>query len=241
MSSHQVQLEQGLADLVLTADGSPTLCVQEKESMHSLEGAFQETQYIYSEAIKKCIEHKIPLRFLSVGLGLGYVELAILCRTWHEPEVLIHSFEKEEVLRHNFIRYLNAEANPPLSQAYEIIFGLYSRDFGHKVERIRARALQMLETKQWLIGGELNLEMKIPYKYNCVLFDPFSAYSSPEFWTEKELSDFIGRVAADKCLFTTYAATGSLTRALQAQDFQVVKRPGFGKKRESTFAHRGFS
>jgi hypothetical protein len=64
---------------VTTEDGSPTLRFGSgenlSEAMHSLKGAFSETAYIYGSAIDRMLEEGFQPRVLSLGLGLGYVEL----------------------------------------------------------------------------------------------------------------------------------------------------------------------
>ena len=62
-----------------TEDGSQTLRLGlgegASEAMHSLRGAFSETDYIYGEALRAALTRGWPLNVLSMGLGLGYVEL----------------------------------------------------------------------------------------------------------------------------------------------------------------------
>lgn len=62
-----------------TEDKSLTLRVSTdeglSEAMHSLKGAFSETAYIYGSAIEYDLSHGFRPRVLSLGLGLGYVEL----------------------------------------------------------------------------------------------------------------------------------------------------------------------
>ena len=75
-------------------------------------------------------------------------------------------------------------------------------------------------------------------KYDCVLYDAFSSKSTPELWSEDFLSSFLDGLGED-CVFTTYASTGALKRALKKIDFQIVPRKGFLGRRESTLAVRG--
>jgi hypothetical protein len=68
--------------VVETADGSLTACFGEGETMHSLRGAFNETVYIYGTALDRArsaatrsSQLSFSPRTLSLGLGLGYVEI----------------------------------------------------------------------------------------------------------------------------------------------------------------------
>ena len=95
---------------VLTADGSPTLRGREGEHMHSLEGALAETVYIYGSVTQTVLEENWPLRFVSVGLGLAYVELVVIAQAISRKapwaEFYLHSFESDDFLRETLMRFL---------------------------------------------------------------------------------------------------------------------------------------
>ena len=120
---------------VTTADQSPSLRLESStnphgENMHAIEGAFSETQYIYGECIEANIqeylsanlelEQKPVLHFLSIGLGMAYVELAIVCKLLvHNIDlsvanIKIHSYEQVDLLRVYFKEFIftaNAKSN----------------------------------------------------------------------------------------------------------------------------------
>ena len=64
---------------LMTDDGSPTIRfgigAGASEAMHNLRGAFSETLYIYGQAIEHAFQSGFEPRILSLGLGLGYVEI----------------------------------------------------------------------------------------------------------------------------------------------------------------------
>ena len=102
---------------VTTADGSPTLRFRldngasESEAMHSLKGALSETQYIYGTAMELALAQGFAPKILSLGLGIGYVEIlaaAVICKhAQHHPDVLEQvygeSFELDADLRQYFL------------------------------------------------------------------------------------------------------------------------------------------
>lgn len=104
--------------LETTADGSPTVRIQNQdgslsEAMHSLRGALSETVYIYGTAISTCLERNFSPRVLSMGLGLGYVELlssALFLKAGVPFEKRSgQSFEILPELRDGFSQWLNYE------------------------------------------------------------------------------------------------------------------------------------
>jgi tRNA U34 5-methylaminomethyl-2-thiouridine-forming methyltransferase MnmC len=73
--------------------------------------------------------------------------------------------------------------------------------------------------------------------YGGLFFDAYSAKSSAELWTPAILEGLLSH-AASRAGVATYAARGSLNRALAARGFRREASPGFGGKRECTLAFR---
>lgn len=235
-----------------TQDGSPTLRIgseTESESMHSLKGAFSETVYIYGTAIETCLKEKFHPRILSLGLGLGYVELLACALQLRDAPNLSagfggESFELIPELREYFQCWVHGEvANvpPPFVATYDKILDSTSRETKIDRQQIRMRLSELLTSKQWILSGPLSSETKIESQFGCLCFDAFSSKTSPELWTQEFLERFFKTVAADSCVLSTYACTGVLKRALKANDFEVTIRQGFASKRDSTFAVRKFA
>ena len=71
-------------EFVSTGDGSPTLkwlkgtkgYHGEPETMHHMGGAYSETQGIYGEILREIFPHGKG-SVVSVGLGLGYIEMLV--------------------------------------------------------------------------------------------------------------------------------------------------------------------
>ena len=66
---------------------------------------------------------------------------------------------------------------------------------------------------------------------DLIYFDAFGARVQPELWTEtifKKMYDAL----KDKGIIVTYAAKGSVRRAMQAVGFKVERLPGPPGKRE---------
>ncbi len=202
------------------------------ECMHSLRGAFSETNYIYGYAIREVITRELAPRFLSVGLGLGYCEIllsALLLRDFQAE-----SFEIDSRLRDHFASWVRNDDVPlEFQKVYDQTLKSSAELVGCSVANVK-KYLSLVQLRETLTDKTAFTE-----KFSCVLFDAFSSKSSPELWTEEFLVEFFKKACAPDCVFATYACTGVLKRALRASGFEVLVRPGFSSKRDSTFAVRG--
>jgi tRNA U34 5-methylaminomethyl-2-thiouridine-forming methyltransferase MnmC len=80
------------------------------------------------------------------------------------------------------------------------------------------------------IHGDLRT-VSLPGQYDLVYFDAFSADTQPEMWTP-EIFGKIARVMTPGAILVTYAAKGSVRRALQQTGFRTERLPGPPGKRE---------
>lgn len=221
---------------IITDDGSPTirdLSTANQECMHHAGGAYQETQYIYGEAIRTVINTWEKTTFLVVGLGLGYIEILIACeglKAQKLSDCSVISFESEEYLRMQFQHWLTGKPSE-LDEIYQQRDSLFHQDYPQEMPQVRA----------WL-GKNLCLEREVILlpqqrgKMAGILFDAYSAKTAPDLWHEDFLIAFLEHYSAPGCLFVTYASTGTLKRALKACDFTLQERAGFQGKKESTWA-----
>lgn len=197
------------------------------ECMHSLRGAFAETDYIYGHAIRRVLQLGLEPRFLSIGLGLGYCETllsALMLR-----EFYAESFEIDERLRLQFSNWISGKpVIPEFKKVYDQTVKSCFAD-----EWIVKRLLRQIRFREVLAPGT-----SFDRGFSCILFDAFSSKSSPELWTQEFLEDFFAKACLPECVFATYACTGVLKRALRNSGFDVEVRAGFSSKRDSTFAVR---
>jgi hypothetical protein len=222
---------------LVTADGSPTLIDPHSgQAMHAREGAVSETLYIYGQAYLESRKISAPPTACIVGLGMGYIELAILGH-WltsfnSDPLPVIHSYEADFALRDAFTSWLSGKPNGELDLVLKNVakpFGLMERD-------LKDVALNSYATFQWQIHGVLNRECATLSKFGLICYDPFSASANAELWQEPWLDYFIEKFAAEKCVLATYASNGRLKRSLVKNGFRLMQKQGFGMKRESTLA-----
>lgn len=226
----------------VTGDNSPTLRLPPTwEPMHALDGAFTETQYIYAPTVAAALEASPEPRILSVGLGLGYNEVLIACEALikNKPNIRIDSYESVDALRTFFKDWIQQPESLPedMLRIYNQILILYCEKYALQSERVRDFLRSLLQNGQLLLLGAMNTETHFAPSQG-ILFDAFSSKSSPELWTEEFLHLFLKSACAENCYLSTYASKGTLHRSLKLHGFTTEKKPGFGAKRESTFAQR---
>ena len=231
--------------LCLTADwGSSFIDPISGQLMHAKEGAFSETLYIYGQNVQWALEHGYPLKICIVGLGLGYIELIALALILNSPRadesVKILSFEKSDLLRSSFIDWLTNDNQSEFAQIYDEILFHIENHLKVKALDLKTFAHKIYQNKDWIFFKDplLDFSWKTFDKYHIIQFDPYSRSANPEFWQEIWLSEFLETITVNPCSFTTYASNGPLKRALSHNGFSLEKKPGFGSKRESTFAIR---
>ena len=250
-----------------TKDGSPTLEFTVDgvvENMHNFHGAFAETDYIYGEAMRRAIQAGLKkLRVLSVGLGIAYNEILVssfllkaqsqnarsepsdsfeqttAARATDSQIELLQSFEIDSYLKQSFLTWLVDEELTALGSTYDDVLKLYAEHTGENASEIKSQLGLWLEQGKFALADKFSIETNCPEPFHVLFYDPFSNKTNPDFWTEQALERFLQKWAADDCIISTYAATGALKRAFKNQGFQLVKRAGFGGKRQSFMGLRG--
>lgn len=232
-----------------TEDGSPSMQILTNdkwcEPMHNLKGALSESFYVYYKAIEFSTNKDWPLRFLSIGLGLGYNELMIAAHLLKHPKptdrpIYIESFEIIDELRSSFLEWLSGkEPQPqfiPLWTAYENICQLISKKMLLNNMAIKAKLLELFLNSQWVLRKKLDQYTTFSRNFSCILYDFYSSKTHPEVWNEKVIQSILNHSADDNCVLASYSATGNLNRALRNNGFILENFPGFSGKRDSTFA-----
>lgn len=249
----------------ITKDGSPTLRLPgDGESMHHAAGAAGETRYIYKSVMDSALQLKPDSRTCVVGLGLGYIEiswalgrLAARHRAGGTPvpqaeAAALTSFEIDAGLRESFLAWLQSPA-PALYddicrdlQAGATPAGLAAAG----TAPTPATLISPEEIKEILrtnygrepLQGDLRDYLRNPpagHRWNVVCYDAFSSRTNSDLWSAEFLQEFLERHCAPDCVLTTYACTGVLKKALAANGFEFLKRPGFSGKRDSSLGLRG--
>jgi tRNA U34 5-methylaminomethyl-2-thiouridine-forming methyltransferase MnmC len=230
-------------NIFITADGSPTLCFSRAdgyvEKMHHSAGALSESIYIYHSVVADAVARGWPARVLSFGLGLGYNELLAIAEFAKRgvQDWKVYSFEAHPFLREEFCRWATDGAGG-LAEILEQVLRQVSDRLEMDREHLRTLIRSGLRDERLELRGAFPEAAPGAAGCSVVFYDAFSNKMESSPWSETTLQSELGPRLAQKCLFTTYAATGSLNRGLKALGFRLMNRAGFEGKRESTLAIR---
>ena len=234
--------------IITTADGSNTIQIEEwNEQYHSIHGAIQEANHVYiKHGLLFCIDQQKPsiensrtlenttptspdLSILEIGFGTGLnAFLTLLQADKHQLKV----------------RYVGVEAFPISSNEIEAL---------NYTEQLQVSGENMLFKEMHEISWE-NDRRLTPYftlqkqqklfkditdqsQFDLIYFDAFGARVQPELWTESIFKIMFDALKVNGVL-VTYAAKGSVRRAMQSVGFDVEKLPGPPGKREMLRARK---
>ncbi|MFB9057738.1 tRNA (5-methylaminomethyl-2-thiouridine)(34)-methyltransferase MnmD [Mariniflexile ostreae] len=219
-------------ELVVTADGSSSIYLPEwDEQYHSKHGAIQEAYHVFikhgldyfNEFCLKDSKPNLDISILEIGFGTG---LNAFITMLEAEKANIHidycgmeayPVSMEHVLKLNYPTALKVEHKQNLFEA------LHRTPWGKKHKIVK----QFYLTKKQQFFSELQ-EKEV---YHLIYFDAFGARVQPELWTEA-IFEATYRALKPGGFLVTYAAKGSVRRAMQAVGFNVEKLPGPPGKRE---------
>ncbi len=210
-------------EIITTADGSKTIQIKDwDEQYHSKHGAIQEAYHVF-------IKHGLNLfsdgsiQILEIGFGTGLNALITLLEApklnlnIHYKGVEAYPITSEELGQLNYIAELKAEA-------FQEQFRLMHELPWEREEDI----LDYFKLHKQQIDFR---EIKDVNNIDLVYFDAFGARVQPELWTVAIFSIMYKALKA-KGVLVTYAAKGSVRRAMQDVGFKVERLPGPPGKRE---------
>lgn len=210
-------------NIITTADGSKTIQIEDwNEQYHSIHGAVQEAQHVF---IKHGL-HAVKLNninLLEVGFGTGLNAFITLLEA-----------EKSQIQ----INYTGVEAYPVLEEELAQLNYASALNAENRIEDF-----WKLHSSDWELGCEITENFKLTKQqkffndideseaYHLIYFDAFGARVQPELWDEAMFKRMYKALKNDGIL-VTYAAKGSVRRAMQSAGFLVEKLPGPPGKRE---------
>lgn len=209
--------------IVITSDGSTTIHLPAwNESYHSTHGAIQEAYHVFIEMGYKSME-KDDLSILEIGFGTGL-------------NAFITLLESAKDQRN--INYVGVEAYPVREDellALNYVSELETRNLSHKFEELHLTPWNKeqevihnfrLTKRQMFFHNIVDVDA-----FDLIYFDAFGARVQPDLWTE-DVFKIMFTAMKPGGKIVTYAAKGSVRRAMQAVGFIVERLPGPPGKRE---------
>lgn len=213
--------------IITTDDGSTTIhLVEWNEQYHSTHGAIQEAAHVY---IKTGLQHlqntynPDQIHILEIGFGTGlnafmtYLETKKHNFTCNYHGVEAYPISIEEIAQLNYVSELKADNEA-------IIFDKMHVCEWEK-ETILSKNFKLTKRQQ------LFHEIVDQSKFNLIYFDAFGARIQPELWTVSIFQKMYEALQKNGVL-VTYAAKGSVRRAMQEVGFTVERLSGPPGKRE---------
>lgn len=215
-------------EIITTGDGSKTIQISEwDEQYHSKHGAIQEARHVF---LGMGLQHYVskmpttqPIAILEMGFGTGLNALLTL-------------FEAQAL--NTEIDYTGIEAYPVSEEE------VAAMDYSSQLTQ--TNALQYYNQMHSLSWGEqhpITTDYRLTKRqerfenitdiglYDLVYFDAFGARVQPELWDEA-IFEKMYIALRENGVLVTYAAKGSVRRAMQAVGFVVERLPGPPGKRE---------
>jgi|TARA_B110000967_G_scaffold60319_1_gene61932 tRNA U34 5-methylaminomethyl-2-thiouridine-forming methyltransferase MnmC len=212
--------------IITTSDGSKTIQIEDwDEQYHSIHGAIQESQHVF---IKTGLHHFLnlhkptALNILEIGFGTGLN--AFLTALESETQgVQIH--------------YEGVEAYPVLVEE------LLQLNYASQIDPNQQSLFDSLHDLNWeelhSITSHFSLKKRQQFftdienqdTFDLIYFDAFGARVQPELWTET-IFRIMFNALKNNGVLVTYAAKGSVRRAMQAVGFLVERLEGPPGKRE---------
>lgn len=224
--------------IVITGDGSSTIHLPDwDEQYHSKHGAIQEAYHVF---VKHGLHHykkthsdfTEPISILEIGFGTGL-------------NAFITLLEAEKLTAN--INYVGVEAYPVgMNEINQLNFPsqLQVND--------KESLFKLMHATEWEISNQISTYFELTKQkkffaeiqdcntYNLIYFDAFGARVQPELWTETIFQKMYEALKVEGVL-VTYAAKGSVRRAMQEVGFKVEKLPGPPGKREMLRATKPFA
>ena len=216
--------------IIITGDGSSTIHLPDwNEQYHSKHGAIQEAYHVFIAhgwrpvLNQKSSSENPEISILEIGFGTGLNAFITFLESEKENCIIHYTGVEAYPVSKDEIAHLNYTAELKVPD-YEAVFE-------------RMHEISWEDTHQ--ISKKFNLEkqqkffheIKDESSFDLIYFDAFGARVQPELWTASIFKLMFDALTANGVL-VTYAAKGSVRRAMLEVGFEVERLPGPPGKRE---------
>lgn len=218
-------------EFLTTNDGSVTIHLPDwDEQYHSKHGAINEAKHVFIQTgLDFCVAEKgyTHIDILEIGFGTG-LNAFLSFLSSEEGRLCIH--------------YTGVEAYPVATSElkrlnYPILLDVDRKEFDllHEVPwEVDAKISEAFHLRK---RKQLFKDISDIAAFDLIYYDAFGARVQPELWTEVRFQTMYDALK-DEGVLVTYAAKGSVRRAMQAVGFEVERLPGPPGKREMLRAQK---
>lgn len=216
-------------EIITTGDGSKTIQLTDwEEQYHSKHGAVQEAYHVFIKHGLDLFQNR-SLGILEIGFGTGLNAFITLL---------------ESQKRNLTINYCGIEGFPVLWEEANQL------DYPLKLEVLDSKPIfELMHTSSWEKEIEIASNFTLIKKskdfkdidehemFDLIYFDAFGARVQPELWTVTIFEKMFNALKSEGYL-VTYAAKGSVRRAMLEVGFLIERLPGPPGKREMLRARK---
>lgn len=207
-------------EIIITSDGSTTIHLPDwNEQYHSKHGAIQEAYHVFIKyGLEACKKDDINILEIGFGTGLNcFITLLEHQKQINYVGVEAYPVALEEVAKLNYVNELNVTAKQSLFDKIHKVSWEEQHDITSR--------FKLTKRKQFF------KDINDKNKFDLIYFDAFGARVQPGLWTE-DIFKTMYEACTENAILVTYAAKGSVRRAMQAVGFNVERLPGPPGKRE---------
>lgn len=214
--------------IITTSDGSKTIQIEDwNEQYHSIHGAIQEANHVFLKHgllffCSKKASNSQPVAILEIGFGTGLnafltlIEAEKLNLNIDYLGVEAYPVELDEIQQLNYVELISKQHHSNFKDLHNVTW---------EASHIITSHFKLEKQKKFF------QDIDVKNKFDIIYFDAFGARVQPDLWTESIFRIMFDALKVDGIL-VTYAAKGSVRRAMQAVGFEVERLPGPPGKRE---------
>lgn len=215
--------------IIKTSDGSTTIKIVEwDEQYHSIHGAIQEAYHVFiKNGLSLFKNQSVQILEIGFGTGLNTIITQIESKNFNlniaYTGVEAYPVSVKEIAQLNYIEQLKAQD--------------YESQFNKMHESEWEVSCSISDNFELTKQQKDFMEIKDENVYDLIYFDAFGARVQPELWTESIFKIMFDALQENGVL-VTYAAKGSVRRAMLAVGFTVERLDGPPGKREMLRARK---
>lgn len=230
--------------IITTSDGSKTIQIEDwNEQYHSIHGALQEAKHVFLkhalffyydtffnkiEPSKLKSEKQKELSILEIGFGTGLnafltlIEAERLNLKINYVGIEAYPVKLDEIQQLNYVELISEKHRSIFEHMHAIPWN---------AGRVISSNFQLEKQEKFF------QDISAINAFEIIYFDAFGARVQPNLWTE-DIFKIMFDALKDNGILVTYAAKGSVRRAMQAVGFTVDRLPGPPGKREMLRARK---